>query len=109
VAKRDLKAGEHLDGVGRLCTYGLIDDTVNRGPRRSGKRELMKRHSWGLAILAVFSCSSGCAHSSNTESARLQSLAGKRLIPYFGGKSNQAAGAWPLGPSGADSMTEREQ
>jgi predicted homoserine dehydrogenase-like protein len=26
VAKRDLKAGEHLDGVGGFCTYGLIDN-----------------------------------------------------------------------------------
>ncbi len=26
VAKRDLRAGEHLDGVGGYCTYGLIDD-----------------------------------------------------------------------------------
>jgi predicted homoserine dehydrogenase-like protein len=26
VAKRDLKAGEYLDGVGRFCTYGLIDN-----------------------------------------------------------------------------------
>ena len=25
VAKRDLKAGERLDGVGGFCTYGLID------------------------------------------------------------------------------------
>jgi len=28
VAKRDLKAGERLDGVGGFCTYGLIDNTV---------------------------------------------------------------------------------
>lgn len=28
VAKRDLKAGEVLDGVGGFCTYGLIDDAV---------------------------------------------------------------------------------
>jgi predicted homoserine dehydrogenase-like protein len=27
VAKRDLKAGERLDGVGGFCTYGLIDNT----------------------------------------------------------------------------------
>jgi predicted homoserine dehydrogenase-like protein len=26
VAKRDLKAGEQLDGVGGFCTYGLIDN-----------------------------------------------------------------------------------
>ena len=26
IAKRDLKAGEHLDGVGGFCTYGLIDN-----------------------------------------------------------------------------------
>jgi predicted homoserine dehydrogenase-like protein len=26
VAKRDLKAGEHLDGIGGFCTYGLIDN-----------------------------------------------------------------------------------
>jgi predicted homoserine dehydrogenase-like protein len=26
VAKRDLKAGERLDGVGGFCTYGLIDN-----------------------------------------------------------------------------------
>jgi predicted homoserine dehydrogenase-like protein len=25
VAKRDLKAGERLDGVGGFCAYGLID------------------------------------------------------------------------------------
>jgi len=32
VAKRDLKAGERLDGVGGFCTYGLIDNTsVARG------------------------------------------------------------------------------
>lgn len=27
IAKRDLKAGERLDGVGGFCTYGLIDNT----------------------------------------------------------------------------------
>jgi len=32
VAKRDLKAGERLDGVGGFCTYGLID---NRATARS--------------------------------------------------------------------------
>ena len=26
VAKRDLKAGERLDGVGGFCTYGLVDN-----------------------------------------------------------------------------------
>jgi predicted homoserine dehydrogenase-like protein len=26
IAKRDLKAGEHLDGVGGFCSYGLIDN-----------------------------------------------------------------------------------
>ncbi|MFZ0690210.1 MAG: SAF domain-containing protein, partial [Acidobacteriaceae bacterium] len=26
VAKRDLKAGERLDGIGGFCTYGLIDN-----------------------------------------------------------------------------------
>jgi predicted homoserine dehydrogenase-like protein len=29
VAKRDLKAGERLDGVGGFCTYGLIDNAVS--------------------------------------------------------------------------------
>src|SRR6266446_841835 len=28
VAKRDLKAGERLDGVGGFCTYGLIDNAA---------------------------------------------------------------------------------
>ena len=28
VAKRDLKAGERLDGVGGFCTYGLTDNTT---------------------------------------------------------------------------------
>src|SRR5271165_7054549 len=28
VAKRDLRAGERLDGVGGFCTYGLIDNTT---------------------------------------------------------------------------------
>jgi len=32
VAKRDLKAGERLDGVGGFCAYGLID---NRSAARS--------------------------------------------------------------------------
>jgi predicted homoserine dehydrogenase-like protein len=27
VAKRDLQAGEHLDGVGGFCAYGLIENT----------------------------------------------------------------------------------
>jgi len=32
VAKRDLKAGERLDGIGGYCTYGLIDNaSVARG------------------------------------------------------------------------------
>jgi predicted homoserine dehydrogenase-like protein len=32
IAKRDLKAGEHLDGVGGFCSYGLIDNrAVARG------------------------------------------------------------------------------
>lgn len=29
VAKRDLKAGERLDGVGGFCTYGLIDNSTS--------------------------------------------------------------------------------
>jgi predicted homoserine dehydrogenase-like protein len=28
VAKRDLKAGERLDGIGGFCTYGLIDSAI---------------------------------------------------------------------------------
>lgn len=28
VAKRDLRAGERLDGVGGFCTYGLVDNTT---------------------------------------------------------------------------------
>ena len=28
VAKRDLKAGERLDGIGGFCTYGLIDNVI---------------------------------------------------------------------------------
>jgi predicted homoserine dehydrogenase-like protein len=28
VAKRDLKAGERLDGVGGFCTYGLVDNAL---------------------------------------------------------------------------------
>ena len=28
VAKRDLKAGERLDGVGGFCAYGLIENRV---------------------------------------------------------------------------------
>ncbi|HEX4038294.1 MAG TPA: SAF domain-containing protein [Acidobacteriaceae bacterium] len=28
VAKRDLQAGERLDGIGGFCTYGLIDNTA---------------------------------------------------------------------------------
>jgi len=27
VAKRDLKAGEHLDGIGGFCTYGLVENS----------------------------------------------------------------------------------
>src|SRR6267378_2392712 len=29
VAKRDLKAGERLDGVGGFCTYGLVDNAIS--------------------------------------------------------------------------------
>jgi predicted homoserine dehydrogenase-like protein len=29
VAKRNLKAGEHLDGIGGFCTYGLIDNAAS--------------------------------------------------------------------------------
>ena len=28
VAKRDLKAGERLDGIGGFCTYGLVDNSA---------------------------------------------------------------------------------
>jgi predicted homoserine dehydrogenase-like protein len=28
IAKRDLKAGQRLDGIGGFCTYGLIDNTA---------------------------------------------------------------------------------
>ena len=28
VAKRDLKAGERLDGIGGFCSYGLIDNAA---------------------------------------------------------------------------------
>jgi predicted homoserine dehydrogenase-like protein len=31
VAKRDLKAGERLDGIGGYCTYGLIDNATRAG------------------------------------------------------------------------------
>ncbi len=34
VAKRDLKAGERLDGVGGFCSYGLIDNAAPRAARR---------------------------------------------------------------------------
>jgi predicted homoserine dehydrogenase-like protein len=34
IAKRDLKAGERLDGVGGFCTYGLID---NRAAARANR------------------------------------------------------------------------
>jgi len=43
------------------------------------------------------------------ESAGPQSATRNRLIPYLVGKSNQPAGARPLGPSGAETMTELEQ
>ena len=33
VAKRDLKAGERLDGVGGFCTYGLIENGADRPAR----------------------------------------------------------------------------
>lgn len=29
VAKRDLKAGERLDGIGGFCTYGLVDNSAD--------------------------------------------------------------------------------
>ena len=29
MAKRDLKAGECLDGIGGFCTYGLIDNSTD--------------------------------------------------------------------------------
>src|SRR6516164_10229316 len=29
IAKRDLKAGERLDGIGGFCSYGLIDNTAS--------------------------------------------------------------------------------
>jgi predicted homoserine dehydrogenase-like protein len=29
IAKRDLKSGERLDGVGGFCTYGLIDNAAS--------------------------------------------------------------------------------
>jgi len=28
IAKRDLRAGEQLDGIGGFCTYGLIDNAI---------------------------------------------------------------------------------
>jgi len=34
LAKRDLRAGEILDGIGGFCTYGLIDNAANA---RAGK------------------------------------------------------------------------
>ena len=30
VAKRDLKAGERLDGIGGFCAYGLIENAAAR-------------------------------------------------------------------------------
>jgi predicted homoserine dehydrogenase-like protein len=35
VAKRDLKAGEHLDGIGGFCTYGLIDNRMSARSERA--------------------------------------------------------------------------
>jgi predicted homoserine dehydrogenase-like protein len=32
IAKRDLKAGELLDGIGGFCTYGLIESVETAGP-----------------------------------------------------------------------------
>ena len=29
VAKRNLRAGEHLDGIGGFCTYGLVDNVTS--------------------------------------------------------------------------------
>ena len=35
IAKRDLKAGELLDGIGGFCTYGLIDNVAASSQRRA--------------------------------------------------------------------------
>jgi predicted homoserine dehydrogenase-like protein len=35
VAKRDLRVGERLDGVGGFCAYGLIDNTAAARRRRA--------------------------------------------------------------------------
>ena len=34
VAKRDLKAGECLDGIGGFCAYGLIDNRTSLAPQQ---------------------------------------------------------------------------
>ena len=43
VAKRDLKAGERLDGVGGFCAYGLIENAADGARRRRRCRSACRR------------------------------------------------------------------
>ena len=45
VAKRDLKAGERLDGVGGFCTYGLIDNSAVGSSHESVAHRVVRRTS----------------------------------------------------------------
>jgi predicted homoserine dehydrogenase-like protein len=58
VAKRDLKAGERLDGIGGFCTYGLIDNrraarTMNALPIGLSEGLVLRRNIAKDAVISL--------------------------------------------------------
>jgi predicted homoserine dehydrogenase-like protein len=82
VAKRDLKAGERLDGVGGYCVYGLIDNRANA--------RVMDALPIGL--------SEGCRLRRNLNKDAVLSLADVEVPEdsFIGGLWNDQNARWPV-------------
>jgi predicted homoserine dehydrogenase-like protein len=88
VAKRDLRAGERLDGIGGFCSYGLIENTV------------AARTAGALPI----ALSDGCVLRHDVPKDRtilasdVEEPSRDRLVEDLWREQNER---WPIGPRGA--------
>ncbi len=94
MAKRDLKAGEILDGVGGFCTYGLIDNT----DRARGMNALPVGLSEGRKLLRDISKDDVIALD-DVESGR-DGLAGRLW--------REQCGRWPIAAQTSQSRLAKE-
>jgi len=94
VAKRDLNAGERLDGIGGYCTYGLIDSA-------SAAREM------GALPIGL---SEGCVLRQNVAKDEVISFAQVDIVedPIVHGLWREQNDRWPLpGPRGTGVFRKR--